>query len=77
MKPLLVILVVGLAPRLVGSHTPHIKQLMERSATRPLKSVFPALTCSAQSSLLTGEMPSVHGAVATGWYFRDLAEVLL
>jgi predicted AlkP superfamily pyrophosphatase or phosphodiesterase len=77
MKPLLVVLVVGLAPRFVGAHTPHIKRLMERSATRPLKTVFPAVTCTAQSSLLTGETPQVHGAVANGWYFRDLSEVML
>jgi predicted AlkP superfamily pyrophosphatase or phosphodiesterase len=30
-----------------------------------------------QSTLLTGEYPAVHGAVANGWYFRDLAEVWL
>ena len=77
MKPVLVILVVGLAPRLIGSNTPCISALAERGAMRPLTSVFPAVTCTAQSSLLTGEMPSGHGIVANGWYFRDLCEVLL
>lgn len=77
MKPLLVVLVVGLAPRLIGAHTPNIKRLMDRGAARPLKTVFPAVTCTAQSSLITGELPSGHGAVANGWYFRDLSEVLL
>ena len=38
---------------------------------------MPAVTCTAQSTLLTGLMPSDHGAVANGWYFRDLCEVLL
>jgi predicted AlkP superfamily pyrophosphatase or phosphodiesterase len=77
MKPLLVILVVGLAPRLIGRHTPNIQGLVNDGAMQPLTSVFPAVTCTAQSSLLTGEMPGVHGAVANGWYFRDLSEVLL
>ena len=30
-----------------------------------------------QSTLATGLMPGGHGAVANGWYFRDLAEVWL
>ncbi len=38
--------------------------------------IFPAVTCSAQTTMLTGLMPKEHGIVANGWYFRDLAEVL-
>jgi predicted AlkP superfamily pyrophosphatase or phosphodiesterase len=72
-----VILVVGLSPSLVGPHTPNLKRLAERGAMRPLSTVLPALTCSAQSTLVTGLPPSGHGAVANGWYFRDLAEVWL
>ena len=77
MKPVLVILVVGLAPRLLGAHTPTLKRLADQGAARPLDTVFPAVTCTAQSTLLTGLPPSGHGAVANGWYFRDLCEVLL
>ncbi len=77
MHPTLVILVVGLAPSLVGSHTPNLKRLAEQGALRPLKTVTPAVTCSAQSTLVTGLMPSGHGAVANGWYFRDLSEIWL
>lgn len=76
MKPTLVILVVGLSPSLVGAHTPNLKRLAERGAMRPLKTVTPAVTCTAQSTLVTGLMPSGHGAVANGWYFRNLSEVL-
>ena len=36
---------------------------------------FPALTCTAQSTYLTGLRPAHHGIVANGWYDRDLAEV--
>lgn len=77
MRDTLVILVVGLSPSLVGEHTPHLKRLAEAGGQRPLTTVLPAVTCTAQSSLVTGLPPSGHGAVANGWYFRDLAEVWL
>lgn len=44
---------------------------------RPLTAVTPAVTCTAQSTLVTGLMPAEHGIVANGWYFRDLSEVWL
>jgi predicted AlkP superfamily pyrophosphatase or phosphodiesterase len=77
MQPTLVILVVGLTPALVGPHTPNLRRLAERGALRPLDTVTPAVTCTVQSTLVTGLPPSGHGAVANGWYFRDLAEVWL
>jgi len=77
MKQTLVILVVGLSPALVGVHTPHLQKLAQRGGIRPLKAITPAVTCAAQSTLLTGLMPSEHGIVANGWYFRDLSEVWL
>jgi predicted AlkP superfamily pyrophosphatase or phosphodiesterase len=77
MQRTLVILVVGLAPHLVGPHTPHLAKLAARGGMRPLNTVTPAVTCAAQSTLVTGLPPSGHGAVANGWYFRDLSEVLL
>ncbi|HSR70892.1 MAG TPA: alkaline phosphatase family protein [Kiloniellales bacterium] len=75
MRPVLVILVVGLTPSLVGAHTPNLRRLAERGAQRPLRTVLPAVTCTAQSTLVTGTLPRDHGAVANGWYFRDLSEV--
>ncbi|MDB3935344.1 alkaline phosphatase family protein [Granulosicoccus sp.] len=77
MKQTLVILVVGLSPALVGEYTPNLARLAQRGALRPLKAITPAVTCSAQSTLLTGLPPSEHGIVGNGWYFRDMAEVLL
>jgi predicted AlkP superfamily pyrophosphatase or phosphodiesterase len=77
MHPTLVILVVGLAPSLLGPHTPHLRRLAQTGGMRPLRTVTPAVTCTVQSSLVTGLMPGGHGAVANGWYFRDLAEVWL
>lgn len=77
MQRTLVILVVGLSPSLVGEHTPNLARLAARGGLRPLSTVTPAVTCTVQSTLATGLMPSGHGAVANGWYFRNMAEVLL
>ncbi len=70
-----VIDVVGLAPRFVGEHTPNLARLAREGALRPLRTVTPAVTCSVQSTLLTGSLPREHGIVGNGWYFRDLSEV--
>lgn len=77
MQRTLVILVVGLSPSLIGKHTPNLAKLAARGGMRPLDTVTPAVTCTVQSTLVTGLPPSGHGAVANGWYFRDMAEVLL
>ena len=77
MNRVLVILAVGLSPALVGEHTPALKRLAARGAMRPLRTVTPAVTCTVQSTLVTGLMPHGHGAVANGWYFRDLSEIWL
>jgi predicted AlkP superfamily pyrophosphatase or phosphodiesterase len=77
MRPVLVILAVGLSPALVGAHTPNLRRLAARGGLRPLATVTPAVTCTVQSTLLTGLAPSGHGIVANGWYFRDLSEVWL
>jgi predicted AlkP superfamily pyrophosphatase or phosphodiesterase len=77
MRKTLVLLIVGLTPRLLGAHTPRLKAFAERGGIRPLNTVVPAVTCTVQSTLLTGLLPSGHGAVANGWYFRQEAEVWL
>jgi predicted AlkP superfamily pyrophosphatase or phosphodiesterase len=69
--------VVGLTPEMVGDSTPNLKAFADRGALRPLRTVVPAVTCSVQSTFTTGLLPRDHGAVANGWYFRDLAEVWL
>jgi predicted AlkP superfamily pyrophosphatase or phosphodiesterase len=76
-RPLLILNVVGLTHDLLGEHTPHLKRLADDGFARPLGTVLPAVTCSAQSTILTGTLPRDHGIVANGWYFRDLAEVWL
>lgn len=77
MRPTIVILAVGLSPRHIGAETPHISALARAGAMRPLSSVTPAVTCTAQATFMTGTLPREHGIVANGWLFRDLMEVWL
>lgn len=69
---LLVIDVVGLVPALVG---PRLRALADAGWERTVAPVFPAVTCTAQASMLTGRLPSAHGIVGNGWYEHDLSEV--
>jgi predicted AlkP superfamily pyrophosphatase or phosphodiesterase len=77
MKPVLCIDVVGLSPRLLGPRTPSLNALAARGACAPMSTVLPAVTCSAQATMLTGRLPDAHGAVGNGWFTRDIAEIAL
>lgn len=76
MKPLIVLNCVGLTPRHLGPETPRLVALAKSGYSAPLESTLPAVTTSAQSTMLTGVDPTHHGIVANGWYFRDLNEIL-
>jgi predicted AlkP superfamily pyrophosphatase or phosphodiesterase len=76
MDKLLVVDVVGLTPDLL-QHMPRLRKLADAGSSAVLDTVLPAVTCSVQSTFLTGLSPSGHGIVGNGWYFRDLGEVLL
>jgi predicted AlkP superfamily pyrophosphatase or phosphodiesterase len=71
---LCVLNVVGLTPALLP-HAPRLAALAAEGQCRPWRSPFPAVTLTSQATMLTGEMPSRHGAVANGWLFRDTQEV--
>ena len=66
--------VVGLTPRAL-EQMPLLRRWAGGSAT-PLRTVLPAVTCSVQSTMLTGRDPGEHGAVGNGWFFRDLGEIM-
>jgi predicted AlkP superfamily pyrophosphatase or phosphodiesterase len=74
-KPLVVINIVGLTPSMLGDDTPNLSALAADGFAAPLEAVFPAVTCTAQSTMLTGLSPSEHGIVGNGWYFRSLSEI--
>ncbi len=73
-----VINVVGLTSALIGEASPRIAELAGRGRLQRLRPVLPAVTCSVQSSMLTGLEPGGsggHGVVGNGWYDRATAEV--
>ncbi len=72
-----VLCVVALTPDLLGPATPRLKAFADAGAMTPLGGVTPAVTAAVQSTYLTGQMPSGHGAVGNGWLFRDTMEVRL
>jgi predicted AlkP superfamily pyrophosphatase or phosphodiesterase len=74
MAPLLLINAVGLTPRLLP-FAPRLQTLGSAGWMRPLREVLPAVTCTAQATMLTGETPERHGIVANGWLWRDSGEV--
>ena len=75
MKKTIVINVVGLTKRLIGEYTPFIDSFLKKNRATIIQPLLPGLTCSAQSTYLTGKWPSEHGIVGNGWYFKDECEV--
>ncbi|MFZ4855157.1 MAG: alkaline phosphatase family protein [Desulfuromonadaceae bacterium] len=74
MKRTVVLNVVGLTRSLIGAGTPHLQALLAGSAD--IAALTPAVTCSMQSTYLTGKLPAEHGIVGNGWYSREFGEVL-
>jgi hypothetical protein len=72
--PLVILNAVGLTPRLLP-HAPHLHALTQQGWVRPLREVWPSVTCTAQAAMLTGQPASSHGIVANGWLYRDTGEV--
>src|SRR5581483_6239121 len=74
MQPLVVLNTVGLTVRHLEL-APRLKALAQAGWSRPLREVVPAVTCTAQASMLTGTTASAHGIVGNGWLFRETGEV--
>src|SRR6059036_2771778 len=74
MQPLILLNTVGLTSRHL-SLAPRLDALAKAGWQRPLREVVPAVTCTAQASMLTGQPPSGHGIVGNGWLYRDTGEV--
>lgn len=69
-KPVVILNVVGLAPQHQRAMTS-----LAKFTWRPMLPSFPAVTCSVQTTLLTGTKPEDHGIVGNGWFDRDTREV--
>src|SRR5947209_5698908 len=72
--PLVLVNAVGLTSRWLR-HAPRLHALAHSGWLRRLQDVVPAVTCTAQATMLTGALPDRHGIVANGWLFRDTGEV--
>jgi predicted AlkP superfamily pyrophosphatase or phosphodiesterase len=75
MKKTVVLDIVALSPRVIGAHTPFLKNWISSKKQAVIEPVLPAVTCSAQSVYLTGKWPTENGIVGNGWYFQDECEI--
>ncbi|HXD87747.1 MAG TPA: alkaline phosphatase family protein [Urbifossiella sp.] len=74
MQPVVLINAVGLTPRLLA-HAPRLRAIAAAGWQADMPETHPAVTCTAQATLLTGKLPAEHGVVANGWLFRDTNEI--
>jgi predicted AlkP superfamily pyrophosphatase or phosphodiesterase len=74
MQPLVILNTVGLTSRLLPL-APRLHARAQAQWARPLREVLPAVTCTAQASMLTGKLPQEHGIVGNGWLYRDTMDV--
>jgi len=75
MKKTALINVVGLSKRLLGSNMPFLSKWSETKSVRTINPMLPGVTCSVQTSFLTGKLPSEHGIVGNGWYYHEEQEI--
>jgi predicted AlkP superfamily pyrophosphatase or phosphodiesterase len=75
-KPVLLLNVVGLTAKALRQ-MPRLSRLASQGWSSELATVLPAVTCTVQSTMLTGLSPAQHGIVGNGWYFRELGDVYL
>ena len=74
MNRVAVLNVVGLT-KAVLKHMPGLQRWAKSREVVSFKPAFPAVTCTAQSSYLTGKPVGEHGIVGNGWYDREEAQV--
>ena len=78
MQKTAIINVVGLSSDLLQQNMPFLSKWSQNNQkVSVINPVLPAVTCTAQSTYLTGKYPSEHGIVANGWYFKDECELKL
>ncbi|WP_341226939.1 nucleotide pyrophosphatase/phosphodiesterase family protein [uncultured Arcticibacterium sp.] len=75
MKKAAVINVIGLSKRVLGEHTPFLSKWAAKKNIASVEPVLPAVTCSVQTTYLTGKWPAEHGIVGNGWFSKEAQEV--
>lgn len=74
MRKTVVLNVVGLTSSLL-EQMPLLSRWASRGQVAKIEPILPAVTCSVQATYLTGKLPTEHGIVGNGWYFRDECEI--
>lgn len=74
MQKTVVINVVGLTKPLIEK-MPFLSNWAKAKQIASIKPILPAVTCSMQTTYLTGKTPIEHGIVGNGWFFDDTQEV--
>jgi predicted AlkP superfamily pyrophosphatase or phosphodiesterase len=74
MKQTAVINVVGLTKDIIDRST-FLKSWSLKRNISFIKPQVPAVTCTMQACYLTGTLPTKHGIVANGWYFKTEHEI--
>jgi predicted AlkP superfamily pyrophosphatase or phosphodiesterase len=54
---------------------PKLREMTRRGEQATLLASFPAVTCPVQANMTTGKLPSEHGVIANGFYWRDKQHV--
>ena len=76
MKKLIVVDVVALTQKHLSKElVPNISKIFENGFFVPMIPSFPAVTCSVQASMTTGQYPSDHGIISNGFYDRQTKSV--
>ena len=75
MNKTVVIDVVGLSASLIGTHTPFLKNYIQKKNLSTIDPMLPAVTTAVQSTYVTGQWPSEHGIVGNGWYDKEDCEI--
>ncbi|WP_010180836.1 nucleotide pyrophosphatase/phosphodiesterase family protein [Aquimarina agarilytica] len=76
MKQTVVINVVGLTSKILENKELFIsKWCTDNKKIATIDPVLPAVTCSVQTTYITGQWPSKHGIIGNGWYNKEQSEV--
>jgi len=71
-KQIIILDIVGLEyEHLQSGLTPNISKIAEGGESAEMEPVFPAVTCTVQASILSGEYPNKHGIISNGLYDRN------
>jgi len=73
-RSLILLSIPGLRPSDLAA-MPQLAALMAAGERTPLTASFPCVTWPVQANMLTGQLPSRHGVIANGFYWRDQQQV--